>query len=101
MAWYAHWPEVPAFTPFGFARHWARMVRQLEQAAADTGGMMIEYEDLAAGRIDLGRLSDYCGVGIDGRTLGLRVGGSTSESTGRGLSTLERLLLALGRAAAR
>lgn len=96
--WYARWPDRPAFTPFGFARHWARMSREVERAAALTGGLLIEYEDLVAGRTDLAAVAAYCGTAIDPATLRTRVGSGAKEGAA-GLSALERALLALGRAA--
>lgn len=98
MAWYADWPEAPAFTPYGFAKHWARMAAELEQAAKDTGGVLIEYEDLAAGEIDWQRLSDYCGFPIDDSVLKRKVGGRR-EDAADGVSRLERIGLALGKRA--
>ena len=98
MDWYATWPARPAFTPFGFARHWTRMVREIERAAARTGGILIEYEDLVAGRVDLAAVAAYCGTEMDAATLQKRIGAAAQKGM-KGLSALERVLLALGRAA--
>ena len=98
MNWYANWPHRPAFTPFGFARHWARMTREVSEVARSTGGILIDYDDLAAGRVDLAAVASYCGTEMDAATLQLRVGGAPRNAV-QGLSALERALLALGRAA--
>jgi len=100
MAWYADWPDAPAFTPYGFAKHWARMASELERAAKETGGVLIEYEDLAAGEIDWASLSDYCGFQIDDSVLKRKVGGRREDAADQ-VSRLERIGLALGQRAYR
>lgn len=99
MAWYAHWPDVPAFTPYGFAKHWGRMTQEIADAAQETGGFLIEYEDLARGEINWRALSDYCGFAIDSRVLQRRIGGRNNAAK-KTISGFERLGLNLGRRAA-
>lgn len=93
MSWFANWPETTAFTPFSFARHWARLSRDVERAALDTGGILVEYEDLIAGKTDLNQLSDYCGISVDGSTLNTRIGSGNKTHTPQSLLPLERVLL--------
>lgn len=100
MGWYASWPGAPVFTPFAFARNWARMTQEVELAARATGGMLIEYEDLIAGRVDLVRLSDYCGVAIRDITLERRIGSGMKPGAAKTLTRRERALLWLGLATA-
>ncbi|MEM6374711.1 MAG: sulfotransferase [Pseudomonadota bacterium] len=100
MAWYADWPGAPVFTPYGFAKHWARLSVELARAARDTGGVLIEYEDLAAGAVDWARLSEYCGFPIDDSVLKRKVGGRRADAAEQ-VSWLEQAGLALGRRAYR
>lgn len=101
MGWYAAWPKAGVFTPFAFARNWAFMALEVERAAAATGGILIEYEDLVAGRVDLARLAAYCGSTIDPATLDRRVGSGIRGAEAKTLSPVERGLLQLGLLAAR
>ena len=98
MNWFADWPDKAVFTPFAFARHWARLRRETEQAAQDTGGILIEYEALVAGQVDIQQLSDYCDIAIDDSILSNRVGSGKKEKAGPKLTGLERLLLSCGTA---
>ena len=74
MDWYGNWPGETAFTPYAFARHWTRLTRELETAAAETGGMLIDYDDLVSGTLSLEDVSAYTGVRIDASVLRKRVG---------------------------
>ena len=95
MDWYGSWPEETAFTPYAFARHWTRLGRELEAAAAETGGMLIEYDDLVSGALNLEDVSAYAGIRIDPAVLRKRVGSGTGRE-GAALDGWERAMLRAG-----
>lgn len=101
MNWFANWPHKTAFTPFSFAQHWAKLRRETEQAAQETNGILIEYEDLVSGQVDIKSLGEYCGVSIDESVLDTIVGSSRNQPAKKRkkISLLEKLLLELGRRA--
>ena len=99
MDWYARWPEQPAFTPYAYARQWADLRRQMDQAAEDTGGILIAYADLVGGRVDLDRIGDYVGFALDKSVLENRIGSGADKQRAKSVSGLERLLLNAGRRA--
>ena len=96
MNWFASWPNRAAFTPFSFARHWGRLSREVERAAVETGGILIEYEDLVAGQVNMTQLSEYCGFTVDDSTLQKRIGSGKKENAQQQPILLERVLLWLG-----
>lgn len=97
--WYAAWPDKPAFTPYAFARHWARLAAEFEVAAPEVGGILVGYEDLTAGRVDLVELGAYCGFDVARDVLEKRVGSGAERRGLRELSWLERQMLAAGKRA--
>lgn len=99
MGWFANWPDAPVFTPYAFAKHWAKLYREVETAATQTGGILIEYEDLIRGQTDLDALGRYCGITIDGAVLNVKVGSAEEKRGTEGLSLVETTLLRLGRRA--
>lgn len=96
MNWFGNWPDKPAFTPFAFARHWARLEQEAEQAARETGGILIDYEELVTGKVSVEQISTYCGIAMDDTTLRKRVGSGKKEGKSRKETGLERLLLKSG-----
>ena len=101
MDWYASWPRQPVFTPWAFARHRAGIIGEFEAALAATAGLLIDYAELASGRIDLARISAHCGVRIDAAILAGRVGSGLKDGKPLPLTRLEKLLLRAGDAAGR
>lgn len=99
MDWYARWPYQTAFTPYTYARQWADLNRQLEQAAIDTGGIMIDYADLISRRADFVQIGDYVGFALDESVLERRIGSGAEKAGSKSVSVLERALLFAGRCA--
>ncbi|MGB3243743.1 MAG: sulfotransferase [Sulfitobacter sp.] len=100
MNWYATWPSRPAFTPFAFARHRQRLLKQFPEIARQTGGLIISYEELTQGTADLNEIAQYCGVDIDPSILKTRVQGrkKTKILAGGRLSWVDRTFLRAGAA---
>ncbi|WP_434052584.1 MAG: sulfotransferase [Roseibium sp.] len=96
-AWFSRWPFETAFTPYGFARHWARLRGEFELAAEVTKGFAIKYEDLVTGGVDLDELGKYCGTVIDKDILKVRTGSGIYSGRSEDLSLAERLGLKWGR----
>ncbi len=57
--WYDRWPGPPVFTPGDFGRHWSDLAGSFVERADDLDARLIRFEDLAAGKTDLGALSEY------------------------------------------
>ena len=94
--WYSDWPHGKAFTPFQFARHRRRLVQEFKTAIKLTGGLMINYEDLICGNLDLEELDDYCDIKVDRNVLNKKVGsGLKTEKVSR-INFIENVMLKLG-----
>ena len=74
--WYKKWPDQPVFTPAAFASHWAELVSGYIEGYQCVGGMLIKYEDLISGQLDIDGLQDYLSIDIDTAVLDTMVGGS-------------------------
>lgn len=100
MNWYGAWPDQPVFTPFAFARHRQRLLKQFPEIAKQTGGLIISYEELTQGTSDLEEISHYCGIEIDPGILNTRVQGrnKTKVLTQERLSWMDKTLLHAGSA---
>lgn len=55
--WYERWPDRPVLTPGASGRHWARLAKSFLERSAELDARLIRFEDLIAGRVNLGELS--------------------------------------------
>ena len=74
--WYKKWPDQPIFTPTAFARHWVELASGYIEDYQGVDGMLVQYEDLISGRLDVDELQDYLSINIDRTVLDNIVGGS-------------------------
>ncbi len=95
--WYAEWQHRKAFTPFQFASHRRRLIKEFAKAIKLTGGVIIEYEDLISGNFDLKKPNDYCNIEVDGSVLSKKVGSGikTNKKVSR-INLVERVMLKFG-----
>ncbi|MDJ1015517.1 MAG: sulfotransferase [Paracoccaceae bacterium] len=94
--WYDRWPDRPVFTPFAFGRHWGRLSREFETAVTETGGLLIEYDDLVGRRVEVSTIENYLETSIDARLLDTVVGSAKSRKNQRRVTFLDRFMLARG-----
>lgn len=74
--WYKEWPDKPVFTPYRFAQHWRQLTEGFLCGFEDVDGLLIKYEDLCEGRLDIDALSKYLDIEIDASLLRTPVGSS-------------------------
>ena len=100
MDWYAKWPTKPVFTPFAFAKHRARLIREFSYAQKLTGGLIIDYKDLVSEPEVLRDIEEYCKVKIDQSIIEKKIGSGLSyvnnATPSQNISSIESLLLKLG-----
>ena len=75
MKWYATWPTQNVFSPFQFAKHRAKLIREFKTAIEFTGGILVNYEDLTSGNFDFTKINQYCGIKVKEQTLDKKMGG--------------------------
>lgn len=56
--WFRRWPDEPITTSL-FARHWREMAGGFAKRHAEVGGLVVRYDELAAGRFET--IEDYLG----------------------------------------
>lgn len=99
MNWYSTWPTGKAFTPYAFAKHRAKLLKEFEIAINYTGGQMIDFADLTSQNIDYNALNDYCGIVVNESVLESKIGSGFENNKSHRkqyLSSFERLLLNIG-----
>ena len=94
MNWYRRWPDEPTFTPFRFAFHRAKLLKEFELSIEKSGGLLIEYEQLISKEFNFDELNQYCNVKVDNSILQKKIG-SSSNAKGK-ISNLEYVLLKTG-----
>ncbi|MBS3805308.1 MAG: sulfotransferase [Oleiphilaceae bacterium] len=92
--WYVRWPDKTAFTTAKFAKHWRELASDFVKNASNVDGMLVKYEDLIDGRVNLDVLADYCELDIDKSILEVRLGGMNKAGCGvSSLTGIERLII--------
>jgi Sulfotransferase family len=90
--WYSVWPDYRARRVSLFAHHWRLLAEGFLADAASVDGVLIRYEDLAAGRVDIELLSGYLDAGtLDARVLDRKIGSRRKRHTR--LNPLERVII--------
>lgn len=93
--WYYRWPTEPVFTAAKFGWVWRTLMEGFVRHHAVTGGMLVRYEDLVSGTVQLQKLADYVETPIRPEVLNKRVTGRKSDT----LEPIPRLELSLLRRA--
>ncbi len=73
--WYYRWPDQPIYTAKAFGALWRDLVEGYLSGCEELGGMLVGYEDLAAGRVDMARLAGFVGLNIRPEVMEKRVEG--------------------------
>ena len=91
-AWYDVWPDSPVLTATQFGALWKRLMDSFIDGHRRVGAMLVKYEDLCDGNIDLNEVSDYLGLSIDANTVEKTFTGNRAREREE-LSLLDRSLL--------
>jgi hypothetical protein len=91
--WYDVFPDRPMFTPRGFGAHWRRLMQGFLEDAEALSAMLIKYEDLAAGQMQLDPIDDYLGIATDHAVMARKVRGTAQAGEKGSVNTLERWIL--------
>lgn len=74
-AWASAWPGYFSWSPIAYARHWKLLLSGYLDGYQALDGMLIKYEDLIAGNIDLDELARHTGLDhIDSTVLKKKIG---------------------------
>lgn len=92
-SWYDVYPQRPVHTPAAFGRHWRLLMEGYLREAPALGAMLVRYEDLVKGKLDLGELERYLGISVDRGVMEQKVGSSEREGRRVTVNALERWLL--------
>lgn len=71
---YLKWPDQPVMTPKAFAEHWSDLAAGYLEGYHAVNGMLLKYEDLCAGRVEVGALENYLGLPINQSVLSVSLG---------------------------
>ncbi len=78
--WYSIWPRYKVSYPITFARHWKTLVEGFVSEYEDVGGLLVKYEDLISGQIDLDEIAKYVGVDkLDGSIFEKKMGARSKK----------------------
>jgi len=91
--WYYTWPNKPVFTPTAFGNHWRKLVMGYLREAEKIGAMLVCYEDLVSGELELEKIEQFLGIQIDHRLLNNKVGSSDQGGEKAWVSRFEKWLL--------
>ena len=90
--WLSIWPDHSATPIIKFAHHWNILLEGFLEGCSDIGGVLIKYEDLVSGALDLQIVADYTGLQhIDESILDVKVGVRSTKR--RPLILPERIIL--------
>lgn len=92
-SWYNVWPHQPVFTPAAFGRHWNELMSGFLRDANKIDALLIRYEDLVSGKVDLAELDRHLGIQMDHSVLTRKVGSSERGGEQAPISALEKWLL--------
>lgn len=90
--WLSIWPDHSATPIMSFAHHWKILLEGFLDGYSDVGGVLIKYEDLVSGQLDLQMVADYSGLErIDESILNVKVGSRSKNR--RPLILPEKIIL--------
>lgn len=96
-SWLSEWPGYYSYSPIAYARHWKLLLSGFLDGHREVDAMLIRYEDLIAGKVDLPKLAAHIGIQrIDAAVLEERIA-SPNDGKWRGkkrhLTLLEKAAL--------
>lgn len=91
--WYDTFPDAPVFTPMAFGKHWRYLMKGYMENAKSLDALVIRYEDLIEGRVNLNEIEKHLGIHIDHSVLDNKVGSSERGGKKVLVSKLEKWLL--------
>ena len=91
--WYDTFPDVPVFTPLAFGKHWRGLIEGFISNSRKLDALLVRYEDLIEGRVDLNEIERHLGIHIDHSVLDKKVGSSKLNGKKVPVSRLEKWLL--------
>ena len=62
--WYYRWPDQPINTAHAFGALWRELVEGFLDGGDEVGGKLVKFEDLVAGRVNLGGLGAHLGLSM-------------------------------------
>jgi hypothetical protein len=93
--WRSVWPGYYPQSALAFSRHWRLLMEGFVSHAADVDGMLIRFEDLVAGKVDLQRLAGHIGVSsLDGTVLQRKINSPGNIVKKNDISLLDRAVIA-------
>jgi hypothetical protein len=96
--WASAWPGYFSWSPVAYARHWKLLLHGYLDGWQQLDGMLIKYEDLIQGKVDMTELAEHIGIDyIDETVLKKRIASpELKQDTKRKqrVTLLERLILA-------
>lgn len=92
-SWYDTFPDKPMFTPSDFGRHWKNIMQSFLSEAEHINALLVKYEDLVSGQMELEKLESYLNISIDRSVLITKVGTSERDGEKYQVNGLERWLL--------
>ncbi len=89
--WLSIWPNYPVRRVSLFAHHWRFLLEGFLADASSVGALLVKFEDLTSGKLDLATISAYAQAGaLDRSVLDVKVG---SRRDKHGVNPLERFVL--------
>jgi Sulfotransferase family len=79
--WYTEWPLKPVYTPRQFGEHWKSLVEGYFAGYQKVNGMLVKYEDLCNGNLDISHLEEFLGLKVERDLLKVKVGSSHAQQT--------------------
>ena len=73
--WYYRWPDQPIYTAHAFGTLWRELVEGFLVGGEEVGAKVVKYEDLVAGRVDLGDLGTHLGLSLRAEVMQRKVEG--------------------------
>jgi len=92
-SWYDTFPDRPMFTPRAFGAHWRWLMQGFLDDCDELKGMLIKYEELAAGAMPLDAIDGYLGIATDHAVMSRKVRGNAQAGDKGHVNALERWLL--------
>lgn len=92
VKWLSVWPEHRVARVSAFAHHWCHVLSGFLDARDELDASLIRYEDLVAGKVELGPLAEHLGTSsLDPSVFDVRVGERSKKS--RKISTFDEAVL--------
>lgn len=77
--WYRSWPDSPIDSPIQFGEHWQHLLKGYLTDYTKVNSIIVKYEDLCEGHLDLEDLEDFLETPIDKNLLKKKIKGTTRK----------------------